>query len=111
MRRDNILRSTSFRLALIFSLMFISAFIVTGMIVYQLVRWELQQRQDQTIQETFAVIAAAYGDQDITDLLDTVQTYIKASADRQRVFSLVDPSGKVLAGNIGFSRAPSTEIA
>lgn len=100
MRRDNILRSTSFRLALIFSLMFISAFIVTGMIVYQLVRWELQQRQDQTIQETFAVIAAAYGDQDITDLLDTVQTYIKASGDRQRVFSLVDSSGKVLAGNI-----------
>ncbi|NTG50377.1 HAMP domain-containing histidine kinase [Agrobacterium rhizogenes] len=100
MRRDNILRSSSFRLALIFSLMFISAFIVTGMIVYQLVRWELQQRQDQTIQETFAVIAAAYGDQDITDLLDTVQTYIKAAGDRQRVFSLVDPSGKVLAGNI-----------
>ncbi|QND44483.1 HAMP domain-containing histidine kinase (plasmid) [Rhizobium lusitanum] len=100
MRRDNILRSTSFRLALIFSLMFISAFIITGMIVYQLVRWELQQRQDQTIQETFAVIAAAYGDQDITDLLDTVQTYIKAAGDRQRVFSLVNPSGKVLAGNI-----------
>jgi signal transduction histidine kinase len=100
MRRDNILRSSSFRLALIFSLMFISAFIVTGMIVYQLVRWELQQRQDQTVQETFAVIAAAYGDQDITDLLDTVQTYIKAAGDRQRVFSLVDPSGKVLAGNI-----------
>jgi signal transduction histidine kinase len=100
MRRDSILRSSSFRLALIFSLMFISAFIVTGMIVYQLVRWELQQRQDQTIQETFAVIAAAYGDQDITDLLDTVQTYIKAAGDRQRVFSLVDPSGKVLAGNI-----------
>ncbi|MFS8116284.1 HAMP domain-containing sensor histidine kinase [Rhizobium jaguaris] len=100
MRRDNILRSTSFRLALIFSLMFISAFIVTGLIVYQLVKWEFQQRQDQTIQETFAVIAAAYGDQDIQDLLDTVETYTRASGDRQRVFLLVDPSGKVLAGNI-----------
>ncbi len=106
MRRDSILRSTSFRLALIFSLMFISAFILTGLIVYQLVKWEFQQRQDQTIQETFAVIAAAYGDQDIKDLLDTVQTYTRATGDRQRVFSLVDPSGKVLAGNIPALRFP-----
>lgn len=100
MHRDKLLKSTPFRLALIFALMFVGAFLVTGVVVYYLVSWELQQHQDQTIQQTYAVIASAYGDHDLTDLLDTVKTNVHATHRHSRIFLVTGPQGKALAGNI-----------
>ena len=70
------------------------------MIVYELVSLELQRHQDETIQETYAVIASAYGDSDLTDLLDTVRTNIHATRGHARIFLVTGPDGKALAGNI-----------
>ncbi len=100
MRRDSLLRSTPFRLALLFSVMFVGAFVLTGLGVFQLARWELRQHQDQAIRETYAVIANAYGDRDLTDLLETVETNVRATRDHQRVFLVMAPDGRVLGGNI-----------
>lgn len=100
MRRDNLLASTPFRLAVIFAAMFVGAFLLTGVVVYQLMKWELLQQQDRTTAETYAVIADAYGQSDLTDLLDAVRTNVQATPSRERVFLVASPQGKVLAGNM-----------
>ncbi len=106
MRRDRLLKSTPFRLALAFAVMFVGAFLATGVVVYELVSVELQQHQDQTIQQTYAVIANAYGDHDITDLLDTVGTNVRATRGKDRLFLVTGPDGKVLGGNMPASSFP-----
>ena len=114
MRRDKLVKSTPFRLALIFALMFVGAFLATGVIVYELVSLELQRHQDETIQETYAVIASAYGDSDLTDLLDTVRTNIHATRGHARIFLVTGPDGKALAGNVpaqGFPDGWSDAVA
>lgn len=106
MHRDSLLSSTPFRLALIFSIMFVGAFLLTGVIVYQTMRFELQQNQDRTIAETYAVIANAYGDNDLTDLLDAVGTNIRATRGHERVFLVTSAQGDVLGGNIAAVSVP-----
>ena len=100
MRHDRLISSTPFRLALIFALISIGAFLATGLVVYELVSWQLQRRQDQTIQQIYAVIADSYGDTDLTDLLDTVSTNVRATPHHQRIFLVTDTNGTVLGGNI-----------
>lgn len=100
MRRDSVLRSTPFRLALIFAVLFLGAFVITGISVYEFTQWELRGRQDEALLETFAVISAAYGDRDMTDLLDVVGTNIRATRDHERVFLVIGPDGRVLGGNL-----------
>lgn len=100
MRRDRLVKSTPFRLALIFASVFVGAFLVTGMVVNETVIWQLRRHQDRTIEETYAVIANAYGDHDLTDLLDAVRTNVRATRGRERIFLVTDSGGKVLGGNI-----------
>ena len=100
MRRDSVLRSTPFRLALAFSLMFLGAFLLTGVTVYELMKWELLRRQDQEIQQSYSVIANAYDDQDLNDLLEVVRANITATRNKARIFLVAAPDGGALAGNI-----------
>ncbi len=93
MRRDSLLRSTSFRLAAVFAVVFLGAFLATGIAVYELMKWELVQRQDRALQETYAVIANAYGDRDLTDLLETVEANVRTTRGHDRVF-LVRRTGR-----------------
>lgn len=99
-RRNSLLRSTPFRLALAFSCMMIVAFAVTGVVVHRLIANELQRHQDDSIQETYAVIASAYGDSDIVDMRETLATYVKATRRLDRIFLLADGTGRVLGGNL-----------
>lgn len=100
MRRDRLLRSTPLRLALIFALMFVGAFLVAGAVVYELMSRELRLHQEQTIEESYAVIADAFGDEDATDLIETVRTNVRATHHSERLFLVEGPDGKKLAGNI-----------
>jgi signal transduction histidine kinase len=96
-------QSTPFRLAVILGLAFMVSLLVAGIVALQLVQRDLSARTDQTISDTFAVIAQSFGENDITDLADTVNSHANASPDRSRVFLLKGPSGAVLAGNVGGS--------
>lgn len=106
MRRDSLLRSTSFRLAVVFAVVFLGAFLATGLVVYELMKWELVQRQDRALQETYAVIANAYGNGDLPDLLETVEANVRTTNGHERVFLVRGPGGKALGGNIAPISAP-----
>lgn len=93
-------RSTPFRLAVTFGVMFIVAFLVSGIVTYQLLKRELSASLDRSIAETHAVVTSTYAAEDIEDMLTTVQTYAQLNSPNERVFLLEDAAGKKLAGNL-----------
>ncbi|MCZ8548730.1 HAMP domain-containing histidine kinase [Mesorhizobium qingshengii] len=92
-------RSTPFRLALTFAFLFVFAFIVSGGIVYHLMSVDLANRLDESIRETYSVVAATYGANDLDDLVSTVDSHSQISTKKEQLFSLTSSGGNHLAGN------------
>ncbi len=104
--RPSLLRSTPFRLALTFAFLFLLAFILSGAIVYQLMSAELAKQLDQSIKETYALIAATYAESDEEDLVAAVRDHAQFSQDKDQIFSLTDRSGNRLAGDFTAADLP-----
>ncbi len=101
MRRINQLRrSTPFRLALTFAVLLIGAFLLSGVVVYQIMDVELKDRVDEELHKTFALLAAGYDQNDLEDLTTAVQNHADLSQDGEQLFGLWDIDGKQLAGNL-----------
>lgn len=100
MPRDSLVRSTPFRLAIAFAVMVVVAFALTGVAVHKLVEWELGKYQDQTIRETYSVIESAYGDGDLPDMLEVVETNVRATRGTERIFQVTSSDGRLLGGNV-----------
>ncbi|MER9298689.1 HAMP domain-containing histidine kinase [Mesorhizobium sp. M0621] len=103
---SRLLRSTPFRLALTFAFLFVLAFILSGAIVYQMMSADLAERLDDTIKETYAVVAATYADNDLKELVETVGSHSMRSPRKQQLFSLTDAAGNRLAGNFTAAGLP-----
>lgn len=103
--RPSLFRSTPFRLALGFGTLFISAFLAMGLVAYQLMKAELAAGLDNSAREIWAVVAATNADGELEDIVAAVDTYSRFSKRDDRIFVLLDPSGKRLAGN--FSKPPT----
>jgi sensor histidine kinase regulating citrate/malate metabolism len=106
MHRFSLLRSTPFRLALTFAFLFVLAFVLSGAIVYQLMSADLADRLDETITETYSIVAATYAEGDLEDLISTVNSHSKLSTIKERIFSLTGPDGNHLAGNFTAAGLP-----
>ncbi|RUX02271.1 HAMP domain-containing protein [Mesorhizobium sp. M8A.F.Ca.ET.023.01.1.1] len=100
------LRSTPFRLALTFAFLFMLAFVLAGAIVYQMMSADLAEQLDDTIKETYAVIASAYADNDPKELVETVESHATRSPKKEQLFSLTDAAGNRLAGNFTAAGLP-----
>ncbi|QKC80979.1 ATP-binding protein [Mesorhizobium sp. NZP2077] len=103
---SRLLRSTPFRLALTFGFLFMLAFVLSGAIVYQMMSADLAERLDDTIKETYAVVAATYTDNDLEDLVATIESHAKLSPKKEQLFSLTGPTGNHLAGNFTAAGLP-----
>ncbi|RUW51618.1 MULTISPECIES: ATP-binding protein [unclassified Mesorhizobium] len=101
-----LLRSTPFRLALTFAFLFMLAFVLAGAIVYQMMSADLAEQLDDTIKETYAVIASAYADNDPKELVETVESHATRSPKKEQLFSLTDSAGNRLAGNFTAAGLP-----
>lgn len=99
MLRGELWRSTPFRLAMTFGLFFVVAFVVVGFTTYQLLKRELLQELDDAIRETYAVVASTYAQDDLEDLVSTINAYASLSKANDRIFSVIDRDGKKIAGN------------
>lgn len=117
MRRARFLRSTPFRLAVIFSALFISAFVASSLIAVQTVRLHLLEKLDSEIEATFSVLASSYGDNDVEDLISLVQGQIAADQSNDQWLLLTDATGVKLAGNLptvsmpgGWSTATASQL-
>lgn len=101
------LRSTPVRLALLFASLCIAASAASGIVAYRLIDNSLSQRLDASLRETWAVVAATYGDGDLEDIVTAIQSYEALPAADHQLFSLVDGYGRRLAGN--FTAPPVQE--
>ncbi|RWM34822.1 HAMP domain-containing sensor histidine kinase [Mesorhizobium sp.] len=100
--RVSLLRSTPFRLALTFAFLFVLAFILSGAIVYQLMSADLARRLDESIKETYSVVALT----DREDLIAAVDNNADLNPDKDQLFSLTGPDGNHQAGNFTASGLP-----
>ena len=105
-KRPSLLRSTPFRLALTFAFLFVLVFILSGVIVYRLMSNDLARRLDESIKETYSVVALTYTEDNDDDLIATVNNNAGLSANKDQLFSLTDPDGTRLAGNFTASGLP-----
>ncbi|OBQ63338.1 sensor histidine kinase [Mesorhizobium erdmanii] len=103
---SRLLRSTPFRLALTFGFLFMLAFVLSGAIVYEMMSADLAERLDETIKETYSVVAATYTENDLEDLVTTIESHAKLSPTKEQLFSLTDPAGNHLAGNFTAAGLP-----
>lgn len=117
MRRARLLRSTPFRLAVIFSALFLVAFVVASVITVQAVRRNLVAKLDRDVSSTYAVLAASYGDNDVEDLIGLVQNHVAVARAADQVFLLTGNGQARLVGNIapkavspGWSTATSSDL-
>ncbi len=106
MRRLDLWRSTPFRLALSFALLFVFAFVLSGAIIYQLMRADLSDRLNAAARETFSVISATYADSDLEDLVATVDSHARLVSGKEQLLSLTDANGVHLAGNLATGGLP-----
>jgi len=106
MRRVSLFRSTPFRLAVAFGGLFVLALLCAGFVAYQLMKADLAAGLDNAARETWSVVAATYGDGDLEDLVSAVDTYARLTKREDRIFVLLGPSGKPLAGNFAIVPPP-----
>lgn len=106
MRRARLWRSTPFRLAMTFGMVFVIAFVITGFVTYRFLKQELLRELDASIMEIHALISSTYAPDDLEDLISTVNTYAQLNRADQRIFSVIDADGKETAGNFSGRRLP-----
>jgi signal transduction histidine kinase len=117
MHLHRLLRSTPFRLAMAFALLFVCAFLLSGFVTFNLIKKELEARYESQTRELFQIISQTYGDSDIQDVIDATRMHIAATPDKRNVFLLQAADGKVLASNIpalsvpdGWSTRPGSDF-
>ena len=100
MRPADLLRRTSFRLALGGALFILVALVLASSMGYFVMRQHLLTRQDDRVTEIFAALAQTSRDADAQDLVEAVETRIVASPDFSTIYLLKEASGAVLAANV-----------
>jgi signal transduction histidine kinase len=117
MRPADLWRHSAFRFALGVSLFVLSTLMLASGIGYGLMKSQLSARQDARVTEIFAAIQETILQGDETDMIEAIETRIKASTERATAYRLRDPIGRVLASNIGdvalpegWSTAPAADL-
>ena len=106
MRLASLRRSTPFRLAMTFGVLFILTFVVSGAVMYHMLRTGLAHEMDASLQEMNSVIASTYAPDDMEDLIATLNSYVNLQTTKDGLYSLVDARGNRLAGNFTAIRMP-----
>ncbi|WP_337271285.1 sensor histidine kinase [Oryzifoliimicrobium ureilyticus] len=106
MRLDSLRRSTPFRLAVTFGLLFIFTFLVSGAIMYRMLSSGLEHELDASLHEMNAVIASTYAPNDMEDIVATLTSYMELQTTKDGLYSLVDSEGRRVAGNFTATKMP-----
>jgi signal transduction histidine kinase len=99
MHRVSIFRSTPFRLALTFGILVMLAFVMAGGVSYRLLNQALVHKLDDSVNETYSVVASTYASDDVEDLVSAINTYASLSTADRGLFAVEDKQGHRLAGN------------
>jgi signal transduction histidine kinase len=106
MRPVDLWRHTSFRLALGVALFVLATLMLAGGIGYGLMQAQLAVRQDARVTEIYAAIEETGQLGDEAELIEALESRIKASPSRATAYRLLDAIGATLASNIGDAAIP-----
>lgn len=111
MRPADLIRHSSFRLALMLTLFIVTTLLLAGGVGFGLMHAQLTSRQDARVMEMFRSLEQVMTAGDQRDLVEAVTSRIAASPDLASIYVLKDQSGHVLASNldgIGLAKGWST---
>lgn len=114
MRPAELIRHSSFRLALMLTLFIVTTLLLAGGVGFGLMHAQLTSRQDARVTEMFRSLEQVMTAGDQRDLVEAVTSRIAASPDLASVYLLKDSAGQVLASNlsgidpkVGWSTVPA----
>lgn len=100
MRPAELIRHSSFRLALMLTLFIVTTLLLAGGVGFGLMHAQLTSRQDARVMEMFRSLEQGMAAGDQQDLVEAVTSRIAASPDLASIYVLKDQSGRVLASNL-----------
>ncbi|MFJ6326929.1 HAMP domain-containing sensor histidine kinase [Rhizobium sp. NPDC092014] len=100
MRLARLWRSTPFRLAIAYGLLFATSSLLVNLATYLLLRAEIYSTLDSSVTETYAVIQSSYTPGDIEDVVQSMNSFSRLQNGDRRIFYLGSADGKRLAGDI-----------
>ncbi len=106
MRLASLRHRTAFRLALAFGILFIVTFVISGAVMYHMLRVGLARQIDVSLHGMNSVIVSTYAPNDMEDLVTALNSYAALQSTRQGVYSLIDAQGQRVAGNFTAPRFP-----
>lgn len=106
MRPADLVRHSSFRIALMITLFIVTVLLLAGGVGFGLMHAQLTSRQDARVMEMFRSLEQPMAAGDQRDLVEAVTSRIAASPDLASIYVLKDQTGQVLAANIRGLDAP-----
>jgi signal transduction histidine kinase len=93
-------RSTPFRLAVAYALLFVTSSFLVYAVTYEILRRELYATLDASVAETYSVMQSTYSPGRVDNLVRAMETFSNLEKGYLSVFYLGTPDGKRLAGNV-----------
>nr|WP_172599139.1 HAMP domain-containing sensor histidine kinase [Rhizobium leguminosarum] len=100
-------RSTPFRLAVTFGVLFVVTFFLSGAVIYHMLDRGLSRDLEQSLTEMNSLIVSTYEPGDTQDLVNTLNNYASFQSTSDGLYSLTDHAGKKLAGNFAAPPIPN----
>ncbi|MER8520447.1 HAMP domain-containing histidine kinase [Mesorhizobium sp. M0644] len=106
MANASIARSTSIRLAAFYISLFLLSFLGANFVAYNMVAAYLYERLDSHVMERFREISFAYDANGVDGAAAMIRSHGPAIRGQETLYTLKDPEGDFLAGNIDISNVP-----
>lgn len=104
MRPTRFWRSTPFRLAVAYALLFVTSSLLVYAVTYELLRREIFSTLDASVADTYTVIQSTYTPGHSNDLLKAMEAFSALDKGDMSVFYLGTADGRRLAGNVSVFR-------
>ena len=100
MRRGDLFRSSGFRLAALYTALFLLAAVMAGATAFLVISRELVFRHERAVERDYRFLEGTYQQGGRATLIETARTQASAAHSDDKVLLLMDANGEKLAGNI-----------
>lgn len=110
MPRADLLKSSGFRISVLFLGVFLLAAAIAGSAAFLVISGELRARHERNVEQEYALFADLYRTAGLADLVATLGAHIAATEGPDRIFLLLDADGRPLATNIAAPTEPLPDL-
>ncbi|WP_346900504.1 HAMP domain-containing sensor histidine kinase [uncultured Roseibium sp.] len=100
MHRADLFRSSGFRIAILYTGLFLVGAVIAGATSYLIIRQELVLRHDRSVEQDYRFFEGIYQAGGRADLIETAKMQAIAARPDDKVILLLDEAGAKLSGNV-----------